>query len=234
MRQVISDRESEIAKLNQLAQAGASHGFIAPRAWESDDEDWIEMERIDLALSSQELFRNAVCRKSDHALGLCSQMVCEAGRVLASIHDVLARYQSSDVDRPNTFLHCDYGFSNTFLDSNNRLVVIDPFPPEYLAAFDIWHVGSRSIDLGMFASCLIGRVRPRDSMAVRTDRIPRLLCNFLDQYNHHANTNISMESVIGAAITAVEAYLKESKWPKRLLGGMFWMRNLHRIESLIR
>ena len=237
-RTVIADRDLEIEKLNHLADCAEANGFVSPRAWPADDPVLIEMDRIQINDSSQNVFRKAVCEGNAKSVETCAAMVVEAGRVLALVHRHFKSCQESMADAEasgsiqDCWLHADYGFSNLHLTSDGNLVVLDPFP-QFQTTFDIWHYGSRVLDLGMFASCLIGRLGAKDLISIKTQQLPQLLHGFVDSYNAHSECQVTMDSVIEQSIVTINAYFKQSKLTKRILGNFVWNRNLNKIRRLL-
>ena len=221
-RTVVSDRASEIKKLNQLSAIGKEHGFVSPQAWEADQEDRIATEKIEIVQSSQSLYSAAVCKHDKNSIVACQSMVDHAAKSLAAIHEHLNETGNNQSDSGSTtvLLHCDYGFSNIHLDSKQQLVILDPFP-QY-SDTEIWETGPRSFDLGMFASCLIGRVSPKNLMSLNIDLAKELLILFLKQYNLASDTKVPAQDVFEHASRITTRYfsnsrwLKTNRWPKML------------------
>ena len=236
-RQVSVNVEAEVLKLNAIAKCGELNGFHAPTARRVDDLT-IEMNFVKTSQSSSSIFRKHVCHRSLENRKACRKLVEECGRALASIHGCLNEaYLSFAASPPLTsnqsVLHCDFGFSNIFLNANSELVVFDPFP-DFYTTFETWEIGPRSRDLGMFVSCLVGRVPLSDFLRVRVKRIPELIEEFVGHYNAASDEEIDIDDVIVESSKNAKAYFSKSKKiTKRQLGSRLWSRNLKTIQKLL-
>ena len=236
-RQVSVDVEAEVLKLNAIAKCGEVNGFHAPTARRVDNLT-IEMNFVETSQSSSSVFRNHVCHHSLENRNACRKLVEECGRALATIHGCLNEtYQSFAASSPlpanRSVLHCDFGFSNIFLNANSELVVFDPFP-DFYSTFETWEVGPRSRDLGMFVSCLVGRVPLSDFLRMRVGRIPELIREFVDHYNAASDEEVDIHDVLAESSKNAKAYFSKSKRIiKRQLGSRLWSRNLKTIQKLL-
>ncbi len=227
--------EAEVQKLNAIAKCGNENGFRAPEARRVDDVT-IEMNFVETSQSSSSIFRSHVCRCSLENRNACRKFAEECGRVLAAIHDCLngilqSSMASQSLAADQSVLHCDFGFSNIFLNASSELVVFDPFP-DFYSTFETWEISPRTRDLGMFVSCLVGRVPVSDFVFIRVDRIPELIETFVIGYNAVSDEEVSVHDVLVESSKIAKSYFsKNTSGIKRQLGYRLWSRNLKTIRK---
>lgn len=238
-RQVIANRDEELLKLNLIAECGIETGFSSPTAWKhKTDQAKIVMNRIDTVTNSASVFQAYVCHQRKTGKEDCIRMVKECGRALGAIHKQLRAKCPSTVnaqtqlsDSRKVLLHGDFGFSNIHIGINSEIVIFDPFPDLY-STFHTWEVGPRSFDLGMFASCLIGRISPMGLIFLRKNRIPELIIEFIESYNLESDAVVSVDDVLEDAVHIASSYFqKNTKGLKRLIGKRLWGWNLRLVKK---
>jgi hypothetical protein len=173
-------------------------------------------------------------------------LMAQAGAVLARIHRRLripAREQwqpgddfRADLERcgfsveslsanPTVPLHGDFCPQNIgYRMERNRVVpvVIDP-SPDFVSTFHPWVHGPAYIDVGLFLSCLEGRVSFRHYPRIKWARIPELKEIFLASYNKCAERPVDPRLAEAVSYCIARRYFRLRFRVTPLAHGAAWL-----------
>ncbi len=217
--------------------------FCAPRPLRIDlDQGIIVYEYLDDLKPIISVYMTYMKNSKQNDRGL--HLIRSCGEALGEIHkgldinpttewrapegfpELIHRIDGSDVQAfmktcPKACLHSDFGFSNIAVmnqDGQDRIVVLDAVPNEY-TVFEPIERGPVYVDIGLFASCLDGRVPLNCYTRIKWNRIPEIKEAFYAGYEAVTGMKVNRAwASLFARSTAHYYFHWNYPWPFGFLG----------------
>ncbi|MGI9612069.1 MAG: phosphotransferase [Acidimicrobiales bacterium] len=171
---------TELTKATLLHQASIGSSFRAPAVIDADENaHTITYERVDCATDLLATVADAnrsptclldllqqvgVCLGTVHAIAPPVEQAVFGLRSELFNGALARRLEADDGDwrdpapqLPQVLQHGDYGFTNIFIDSDDRITIIDPSPNAYTSVHPL-NVDAPELDLAVLCAHAVGRV----------------------------------------------------------------------------
>ena len=227
----LDDPEVEYEKAGWLYDLSMTEGFVAPRPLNSDvAKGSLGMEYLEDLVPIRTYYLDYLLARNPRRK--CLELLTEAGRVLAAIHqrelpkgaacwiaspEFRRDYEESsgsplDIDMaavPLVPLHCDYGFSNVCVTSRGQVdvvAVIDPSANGFVT-FQSSLIAPPYIDVANFVTCIEGLVPIGCYPRAKWSRLPDLRSAFLQGYLGKGNS-LDSRVLRGTVFATASAYFR--------------------------
>lgn len=244
VKQYIAAFESELEKAQALHRL-SSECFYSPKPIHYDRSlRTIVFEQLVSLVSVRKVYLDFLCCEDSTNTWIFDR----AGSALAELHArlrlttrsewkapaIVAKHEpdlsAALLDTPHAQLHCDFGFSNVFIQlvgNETRLVILDASPNYFMTeAPDTF--ASVYLDLANFAACLDGLVPMVHYLRIDWQLAAILKGRFLDAYEMTSRLTLDrtlLQRVTDATARAYFSTKFRNPWLRRLaFAAMFWPR----------
>lgn len=197
--------------------------FIFPRVKGSNPEErYIEYETLTNIVNIREVYIRFM--KGDLSEYEAKKIFSDVGKALADIHKLL-KLKNKDLILKNekfrsllkrkeinfgkncAFLHTDYGFSNIFINLDQKICIIDPYANNYTSSNIVNAWGPVEIDIATFLMCLEGLIPFKYLLYLSDKKIDILKKAFLAGYYSIVGYEQDCEHLKKATMLFLNVYL---------------------------
>jgi hypothetical protein len=222
----------EYIKSKHIFELSKKLPFIFPEPLEKNGDNYIKFQNVKAEKSIREEYisfmRGMTGEQEVYAL------FERVGAVLAKLHNnmvlcdkkhwfppepfikAMKKCGVSDIDSytrrlPESYMHCDFGFSNISVNQKNgkKDIVIYDASPNNFTTFATNYLGPVYIDIGNMISCLNGLVPVRNYFFMKWNKLPALKTAFLNGYQDNTSNEIDIDWVDKFSYATAHCYFEK-------------------------